>query len=33
MPPKTPGLGLTLTEEVRHQYAWREGGGARMRVD
>jgi L-alanine-DL-glutamate epimerase-like enolase superfamily enzyme len=33
MPPTAPGLGLTLTEEVRRQYAWREGGGARMRVD
>ena len=33
MPPTAPGLGLTLTEEGRRQYAWREGGGARMRVD
>lgn len=33
MPPRTPGLGLILTDELRRRYAWREGGGARMRVD
>jgi D-galactarolactone cycloisomerase len=33
MPPTAPGLGLMLTEKVRRQYAWRDGGGARMRVD
>jgi L-alanine-DL-glutamate epimerase-like enolase superfamily enzyme len=33
IPPGAAGLGLVLTEEVRRRYAWREGGGARMRVD
>jgi L-alanine-DL-glutamate epimerase-like enolase superfamily enzyme len=32
-PPATPGLGVQLTDELRRRFAWREGGGARMRVD
>lgn len=32
-PPRQPGLGLVLTDDVRREFAWREGGGARMRVD
>ncbi len=32
-PPSAPGLGLKLTDELRREFAWREGGGARMRVD
>lgn len=33
LPPTAPGLGLRLTDEIRAAFPWREGGGARMRVD
>jgi L-alanine-DL-glutamate epimerase-like enolase superfamily enzyme len=32
-PPTAPGLGVQLTPELRTRFAWREGGGARVRVD
>jgi D-galactarolactone cycloisomerase len=32
-PPMRPGLGIVLTDTIRRDFAWRDGGGARMRVD